>query len=1139
MRRSRSNRRNHLRGFVGCEALETRNLMASDLLLPEPAARGFAPEATLWYSPWASPAFTIDAGYTAEQWAASYSQLHRNFPSLNANIGSEILKFTSETEAQDFLIKQLSAEWQNVFGVSVNRDSFHAPYVTPIFAVRASDELAMYSSSTLQPTGAQFDGLPAAVQNNGLSNVQTVGVDEPDSFKLSSDGFAYVYVTKSGGTEISIFDVRDPLQMTKVGSIDLEGTLGQLHLVGNQLIVVRPFAPLQTIANFSSTDVPLITTPDSWSTRIDVYDVTDKSLPKLQSSTSVSGTNYRSRFTENGLVLYGTDWIGTEWIKNLQPQFIALDPSAKYVELPETAIGRFETADEYVARIRPLVLDWMLPRITTTDANGALVESPSVADWTDLNFYKDVTSDSMSRPSQKVIATSFELIDAGLKPIDTEVLVGAGMILDYTDHDSIYLTEWAWPDSSFMPGQLQTRISAFSFDASGVDFVGAAFVPGQISSSRMMSDYEGDLRIFTESREWAREAANVASTDLHILRPQNGKLEVIGQLLDVADGQAIYSAYFDEAQAFITTWVAELPFRFIPVDPLHAFDLSDPANPIELSELVIPGVSLYLHRVDESHLVGIGYVEKLGQWHQQVSLYDISDLEQLKTIATWTSDNAVAPNFSVGSQNPLAIHFDPESGLLSVPFREFNGVWSPLDDASMTVFKVSPASADPLQFLADISKLDGNFSTASRSAVLGETLYVVSESWLLSYSTESFEKYLDRVLITTPAPWIGEFFAPGETRSVTLIRSGDIADGRVISIGESSIGATVTLHDDGTVTYTAPAIEASGGEILKFRVESPDGEIYEGSLWIQIPIAVNEFSIESVGVFVAVVDDQGVPVESMTKGAEYWIEVQATDLREAPQGIFATYVDVLFNAEHLSVIGTAEGIGDFKHEVKAVVESSLIRELGAFTASTTPSGVATSRIARIRVRAEIDGATTLSGAASTSPVRETLVFGDNLQIAPENVIVTTSPNGSSPVSPAKVMTTKLIGDINGDGEQSPMDVLLVVEYLNRQSARMREGEMVLLTSDDTHTMDISGDGVISPIDVLLIVKELVATNTRLVASGEFVAVQAVRDQAFGSWNDVCASADPDFITQLAADMSDLDEITAKRVGRSSLRSGTR
>ena len=62
-------------------------------------------------------------------------------------------------------------------------------------------------------------------------------------------------------------------------------------------------------------------------------------------------------------------------------------------------------------------------------------------------------------------------------------------------------------------------------------------------------------------------------------------------------------------------------------------------------------------------------------------------------------------------------------------------------------------------------------------------------------------------------------------------------------------------------------------------------------------------------------------------------------------------------------------------------------------------------------------------------------------------------------------------DVNGDGQLTPIDVLLVINYLNGVGAH-------------ESTLDVTGDGQVSPIDALLVINSL---NSEAVAEGEAMA----------------------------------------------------
>ena len=712
----------------------------------------------------------------------------------------------------------------------------------------------------MSSTGVVASNLSANGPIAGLSNVQTVGVDEADRFKVTADGFAYIVANTGRGPAIVVIDARDPNNLITLSQIDLGAYSAEMHLVGDQLIVVKPSTGDAAAVNASNGQ-----DNDIWKTQVDVYDVSDKSHPVLQSRTSVPGFSYTSRFTENGLVLYGS-----RTIEGMRPQFIADDPDAVLSDLPSTPIGRFETPEEYAARIRPLVLGWFLPKIATTDANGATVNLPEVADWSDLNISNEAGTFDLY--GSQLVVSSFELSEQGLKPVDIEILVGAGMTVDYADTDTLYLAQPDWFFGVQSNGRSQTRISAFQFDANGVEFVGRATVPGSIRDSRMMDEYEGNLRVFTDSIDWV-ESSFKGSADLYVLSPQDGELKVIGQLADVADGQSLYGAYFNGPQAFITTWLAEVPsVGILPNDPLHAFDLSDPKVSVELSELVIPGVTTYLHRVDANHLIGIGYVQQDNEWHYQLSLYDVSDKSKMSTIDSWISTDVVNPQFRANNPEALAVHYDAASGVFSVSFSALTGSGTFNSSDALAVFQFSPDESDPLRLIGTVSdeRLElWNYEVWSpqRTAIIGETIFVMTEKWLESYSLKSFEEPLDRVLIASPAIVDYISVVGNETKIIDVLANDLEPNSRVLSVDGSLIGATVKLLADGTVSYTAPDSKDSiWSETIFYTVMRENGETYTGSIWIQLqmapPPADNTYSKSSASVLVAVVDADGKPVDS-------------------------------------------------------------------------------------------------------------------------------------------------------------------------------------------------------------------------------------------------------------------------------------
>jgi hypothetical protein len=149
-----------------------------------------------------------------------------------------------------------------------------------------------------------------------------------------------------------------------------------------------------------------------------------------------------------------------------------------------------------------------------------------------------------------------------------------------------------------------------------------------------MSEFQGSIRIASTSDSWGRwwlegeldENGDFIFTgptnQVTILQQSDDSLVQVGIIEDIAPNETIWSARFVGDRGYLVT--------FENVDPLWVLDLSNPLDPQVLGELEIPGVSTYIHPVDEDHLLTIGIGPGDGgiglDWSTtQVSLFDVSD----------------------------------------------------------------------------------------------------------------------------------------------------------------------------------------------------------------------------------------------------------------------------------------------------------------------------------------------------------------------------------------------------------------------------------------------------------------------------------------------------------------------------------
>jgi len=115
---------------------------------------------------------------------------------------------------------------------------------------------------------------------------------------------------------------------------------------------------------------------------------------------------------------------------------------------------------------------------------------------------------------------------------------------------------------------------------------------------------------------------------------------------------------------------------FKKTDPLFVLDLSVPASPAIRGELKIPGFSTYMHMLDETHVLSIGYdADDQGSfaWFQGILLqvFDVGDpenpvLSHREVIGTRGSTSEAATNH-------LAFTYFRPRGLLAIPITICEG----------------------------------------------------------------------------------------------------------------------------------------------------------------------------------------------------------------------------------------------------------------------------------------------------------------------------------------------------------------------------------------------------------------------------------------------------------------------------------
>ncbi len=466
------------------------------------------------------------------------------------------------------------------------------------------------------------------------TNVQEVGVDEPDLVKTDGD---YLYVAH--GSELSVVRSWPADETEEIGAVDLEGTPFALFLRGDRAAVLATVWEYHDGGGSTDGSEPggddaytdgSGEVPDwagdsdlyyGYSTRISIVDLSDRSAPEVLREIDLEGWYTDARMIDGDIYVVSNAW---SWWPD------GLWELASSLPLPEIDDWSDEAAlDAAADTARSMLLPAVLAFTASMSEAELLPELRDQvpgegADPVLLTECTDVYHpDGISSPS--VLTVTHLDLDAGDAG---SAVTGTGLLSDgwevYASADNLYVTQTSWWDWWGWGDDLDLQTNVHKFELAGADtrYLGSGRVDGWVLNQYSMGEQDGYLRIATTDFNWWTGSSDTTdpANNVFVLQEQDGALQQVGELTGIAPGEQIYSARFMGDVGYIVT--------FEQMDPLFTLDLSDPTAPRIVGELEVSGYSSYLHPAGEDHLLAVGMEgtetgEILGF---QVSLFDISDL---------------------------------------------------------------------------------------------------------------------------------------------------------------------------------------------------------------------------------------------------------------------------------------------------------------------------------------------------------------------------------------------------------------------------------------------------------------------------------------------------------------------------------
>lgn len=419
------------------------------------------------------------------------------------------------------------------------------------------------------------------------TNVQEIGVDEPDLVKTNGD-----LLVRLRDDELVVYDVTGD-ETERLSSVDLEGLEeGEIMLAGNQVVAVGidDTAPRAETAYGVGARL---------GTRVLTVSIADPEAPEVVDDVAYDARLLSARQHGDAVRLVLSSGL----------------PDLGFVHPGKGRNARKALAENREKVEKSTIEDW-LPTITANSEDSAqLLDCTNVA----------IPSDELTLDTVSVVG--FEAKSPA--EVDAIGLAGATDIA-YESVDHLYLAASpSWGNGFDCLGCIGTRILPsvtggstylfdFKVDGTHATHVASGEVEGSIRDRWAMDEAGGVLRVAVTPTS---ETGNFNSV---VTFERDGQdLVEIGRLDELGRNEDLKAVRWFDGLAILVT--------FRQVDPLYAIDLTKVDRPRLIAKLKIPGFSEYLHPLGPKRLVGVGQGRAFQSraWGAQVGLFNVADLENV------------------------------------------------------------------------------------------------------------------------------------------------------------------------------------------------------------------------------------------------------------------------------------------------------------------------------------------------------------------------------------------------------------------------------------------------------------------------------------------------------------------------------
>ncbi|MGC4094136.1 MAG: beta-propeller domain-containing protein [Polyangiaceae bacterium] len=487
--------------------------------------------------------------------------------------------------------------------------------------------------------GGRAVAAPGSAKSFSRTNTQLANVDEPDLVK--TDG-RYLYLGLNGALRIV-----EALKPNIVSVTKLAGNVRELFVERDRVVVFSSSGGNGSATCRYAYDCAFA--GDGSSTQITVFDVTDRRAPKQVRQLELSGSLITSRRIGNTVHTVVSDGDPSNppyesWMSDMP--VCGVRESAVRARVKRLKERNEASIRAYVAQFAPTLSEGVVLR--------RLCEHVWKSRIDDGEAFTTLVSFDLERDATPAVTTT-------VRSRPGAVFASASALYLAVAHDKPRHSRQSYRPYGASTQEI-SEVHQFRIGDSPQQtrYLGSGVVPGHALNQFAMDEWYGYLRIATST---GRVPDPRVESTLSVLSPDsNGNLVRVGAVEHIAPHEDIRAVRFDGDRGYVVT--------FKKTDPLFVLDLSQPARPLLAGELKIPGFSTYLQRIDENHLISIGFdANDQGEFAYfdglLLQMFDVQKPTQPKLL--FREKIGTRGSASEAATDHLAFNYFGDRGLLAIP----------------------------------------------------------------------------------------------------------------------------------------------------------------------------------------------------------------------------------------------------------------------------------------------------------------------------------------------------------------------------------------------------------------------------------------------------------------------------------------